>query len=432
MTETPVPCLLNLQPELLLEIISHVEDGKRWHRDLMCWSNVSSYFRSLLAPYIFTSITLRNKEAIGASINLIAQSEYRHYVKYFYFVGTAPGTYDEGFEDVEGIFPDVVESALANLGRFPNLEKVRIQFALFFDEDHGFRTFWDLFESLETTDEQIEAEGKEAWRALNTKVYAALARNVNPGFKHLSLDDLIPVEASSFTTPEFQELLGHMTHFDLSLWNDANSHYCVNTLSGYGYYTNRFDELFFNHLSSVTHLSIDASAFPMGMSEPLHGALRLHSFQMPLLKSLYLNFIFVGPELRDFLTSHAHTLERIELSNCHAGRVDDLDFVSWAELFTALANEMPPELRTLCITSRHEIELLNDYHATLAENAEATRAVEFLKKYSERRLFSHACIDFKYGYVSELRSTNLESFRRGDDQRAYDELIRIVELNSKK
>ena len=430
MAEPPLSRLSKLQPELQLMVVSHV-----WQQDLINWSSTSSNFRSLLAPYIFTSVTLRNTEKSGFSVDLIAKSNYRQYVRDFSFEGTAPGDEEDGFTDTEEILPDVVESVLSNLSQFPTLESVRIEFPLDFCD--GWGGGQELFHDDETPEKRVRDEGEEAWRALNTKVYAALARNINPSFKKLTLEALLPREASSFSTPEFKALLGQMTHFTLSCWTDDDSHYRTVTRYGCVYYTERFDTLFFNHLTSVTHLSISGVGMPMGA---LGGSLKLNRFQMPLLRSLHLEGIFICRELVEFLTSHAQTLEILHLDDCHAAAHtfgDQSDCITWDDLFTPLSNSKPtricefrvePDGTQLC----HEIELFDDYRSSKEIKDEAARALEHLKTHPERRLFAYSYIDDKYGFVGGDKEGNLQSFRAEIDQRAFDRLMGIVERNAAK
>lgn len=428
MAETPVPYLLRLQPELMLEIINYLRDIPAKQHDLYNWSSVSSHFRSLLAPYLFTSTTLRNTEKSGSSIDLLAKSNYCQYIREFGFEGNAPGDEEDDFSDTEGILPEIVERVISDLSRFPNLEKVCIEFSM--DFDGGWEEGFMLFQDFESPEERIKAEQEEAWRALNTKVYAALARNINPGFKKLELRSLIPAEPSSFSTAEFRALLGQMTHFKLSCWVDiSGNHYSANTRYGYVDYTRKYDELLFNHLFSVTHLSISAADLPVRLSRDADPS--LNRSRMPLLRSIKLFSIFIDSEIKDFLISHADALESIQFEDCHAGIPSfGESHILWEELFTALSQQNPMKLHEFSVEPSDGFELFSDYHSTQAEKDEAALATEFLKTHPERRLFSYSYIDEKYGFLAGVHDTNLESFRRGNDLRSYDTLMRIVHGNS--
>ena len=424
--------LLNLHIELQLQIVQYLRDSSTAQNALYNWSSVSSYFRNLLAPFLFSSIILRNTEKSGNSVNLIAQSKYCEYVRHFSFEGTAPGDAEEGFSDVDIIFPQVVENVLTNLGRFSNLEIVRIHFPMGFEA--GWEAPWQLFQDPESVDDRQNVETHEAWRALNTKVYAALARNVDPGFKSLELDNLIPAEASSFSSVAFQSLLGKLSHFRLSSW-DTSGFFRGNRLFGYVDYTSKFDRLFFNHLSAVTHIDISASDLPMEIFGNSDTSLDRNLTQMPLLRSLHLDSIFIDRKLRAFLTSHAQTLEIVKLLNCHAKPPNrNPDGIYWWDLFATLSRAKPRMLSEFQVHSanNNKFELFDEFHSTQEVKNEAALALESLKSHPEKRLFSYANIDDKYGHVVDCEEDNLLSFQEGTDQRAYDDLIRIVEANKRR
>ncbi len=69
---------------------------------------------------------------------------------------------------------------------------------------------------------------------------------------------------------------------------------------------------------------------------------------MPLLKRLYLQYIFVCPELVKFLIGHASTFESVSLSDCYSStgyRGLAENGIPWDALFTAFANVEPRKLR---------------------------------------------------------------------------------------
>lgn len=79
-----------------------------------------------------------------------------------------------------------------------------------------------------------------------------------------------------------------------------------------------------------------------------------------------------------------------------------------------------------------DLKLCDDYYSTQAQHDEAAQALEFLEGHPERRLFSYAYLDDKYGFLGADWFLNLESFRRARDQEAYDVLMQIVERNRTK
>ena len=133
--------LLSLQPELQLTIAEfltpdlsglHDEDvqdrydakGERapsrddeiWRRkkdnirNLLSWSCTSRFFRTVLIPYIFKTLVLRNTNRNAASVQMIASdSEFAKYTRELRFIGYAPGDAkrdDPAFSDVENVLPN--------------------------------------------------------------------------------------------------------------------------------------------------------------------------------------------------------------------------------------------------------------------------------------------------------------------------------------
>jgi len=48
----------------------------------------------------------------------------------------------------------------------------------------------------------------------------------------------------------------------------------------------------------------------------------------------------------------------------------------------------------------------------------------------QRRLFAYKILDDKYGTLFDDEEQNVQSFLQGDDQKAYDRLMRIVNDNA--
>ncbi len=53
-----------------------------------------------------------------------------------------------------------------------------------------------------------------------------------------------------------------------------------------------------------------------------------------------------------------------------------------------------------------------------------------LEQSGGRKLFGYAYLDDKYGIMFRLEDVNVESFKEGKDQEAYDELMEIVYKNA--
>lgn len=232
--------LCDLQTELQLMIIEELlaaqctdeqdNDAKiKCQRDLINWSCTSSYFRSLLTPYLFKIVRLRNDERSGSSITAIANSEHHKSVKELHFVGSAPGLArreEEAFSDITGIFPNNVNTLLSDLqGSFPNLETLSIEFAYQLDDDNEWEEGIDLIAVEESAEEVKAAEESEAWRALMVKTYEALLRNKEIHFKALKIRQLIPNKISTFSSQSFHRFLSHIERFSLSLYGQDDGSY---------------------------------------------------------------------------------------------------------------------------------------------------------------------------------------------------------------
>lgn len=126
----------------------------------------------------------------------------------------------------------------------------------------------------------------------------------------------------------------------------------------------KLDEYFFNHLANVTTLSIKApNEGPLGLQWWPFVSLALSADQMPLLTTLPLNYIFVSPELINFLVGHKNTLEELTLRHCVASAGDRSNAdngIYWSEFFTALFSAYPIQFRDIKLLGS-EISPSGDY-----------------------------------------------------------------------
>ena len=182
---------------------------------------------------------------------------YRQYTKELHFKGVTVGQREgDSFHDTVGVFPESVQSILSDLGQFPKLKAVHIEFPIHFDE---FSDDFYMFQYEETQEEVVGEEANEGWRALMAKTFQALAQNTIPGFKSLVISNLVPKEVSTFSTTAFHKFLGQMEHFELSVSGaDNGAGWKITTLECFTAFVDKLDQWFFNHLVSVTDLTIDA------------------------------------------------------------------------------------------------------------------------------------------------------------------------------
>ncbi|MCJ1261936.1 hypothetical protein MMC22_001805 [Lobaria immixta] len=323
------------------------------YHDLINWSCTCSHFRNLLAPNIFKTTKLVNNEKSGFSLNAVAKSPYNVHIKELHFIGSALGIdHSEGptFLDPEWILPFSVDALLCSLQRFPSLEKLSIKF----DHELEILDVWEELEfagALETPGETLEAESSRVLRALMFRTYSVLTHNKSPHFKHLEIRQLIWREVSAFSHAAFHDFLGHFERFTLSIYGkDLRGGWMSGQFHDYVELMEKLDEHFFNHLASVTILSIKAPrAGPLGLFGRQHTLLCLKADQMPMLTTLHLDGTFASPKLIDFVVGHKHSLEELILRNCYVSPVHSrfLSDVYWSHLFNSLYFACPTQLRHL-------------------------------------------------------------------------------------
>jgi hypothetical protein len=225
-----------------------------------------------------------------------------------------------------------------------------------------------------------------------------------------------------------------LERFTLSIYGNHNgARWNINTIHGHPAFLSKLDKIFFDHLQNVTYFDLKADwTGPIGLEGLRHARLALRGDQVPLLMYLYLKYIFVCPELLDFLVWHAGTLESVSFSDWY-GRTSDRGPTEhstiWYALFIAFSDAEPRKL------SQFEILPVNvPYHMPPCQipPPQPSRAEEvrlLLEENPKRRLFPYAVLDDKYGMLLEDEYENQASFFKGDDQKSWERLMEIVEGN---
>lgn len=414
----------------------------------MNWSCTSSYFRNLIAPYIFRSIKLRNEERSGRAVTALLRTRHASLIRKLYFIGTSRKAIekDEEAEDeedkflgVENSLPRIVFALLSNLNQFPSLHSLSIGFRYPFANN----PLEDYDNAPDYEDgNTLSALWATAWKSLMTTTYQAVQKNKSPRFKELDIRRLVWTSVKPFEDPEFHELLGHMERLTLSVrGGQMDAPWNVNTIDGYMNGVAKFDALFYNHLHSAISLTLQATASgSIGHQRGHRTNLRLAKDQMPHLKELHLEFCCICDELAGFITSHANTLAKLTLSCCvssfnklqHGGRY------SWKDLFHALNGVKLKALSELVIlplnpplTLKEEIE--KAYEPTERNKTPEVRQVRHLLEQDPgRRLFAYAELDTSYGMIFQNFEENVAAFLRGEDQSAYDRVMEQVTRNAQK
>lgn len=439
------------------------DDEFQYHRDLMNWSCTSRYFRNLLAPYIFRNIKLRNDEKSGASVAALLKSPYGDLVKEIYFLGNIPpGMADphddnddheplpEGFHDVSDeaseeeeesvtvTLPPVVDNLLSDLDQFSHLESLSIGFTYPYES-----TFDEYYDAEDIMDNE-NPEAARAFKALITTTYKTLLRNKVAQLRGVEIRKFVWTFTEPYESDAFHEFLSHVKHFSLSVrGGDNGAGWCVNTCDGYLECVEKFDELFFNHLASATSMILQASdQGPIGLEGLRHARLALEAQQMPLLKSLRLEFIFICQELADFIASHADTLERLTLHDCNSsvnGLQENEPFY-WSHFFNSLHDADLKHLSHLEIQPYNapltfDEAMDRNYNRVPKERKEPDNVQQIRQVIStdkKRRVFGYATLDSKYGACDEDDEENQAAFERGEDQVAFDRLMVHVNANAAK
>ena len=405
-------------------------------QDLRNWSCTSQFFREFLAPYIFETITLRNNNKSGASVDALSKSRCSEHIKELNYIGSAPGDAhrDEPiWSDTVAILPDSVNTLLSDLKCFPNLDILSIEFTYRFYDYEEWDEGLDLCAEEESDEDVKAAEEQIAWRALMAKTYQALAQNQDLELKHLDIRQLGPKKVSTFSDPTLHSLLSKLTRFSLSIYGEDNgAGWKINKCAEYEILMSRLDEYFFNHLASVSQLVVKApEEGPLGLEGMNHIPLGLKNGQAPCCRILELEYVFIGPELIEFLINHSKTLEVLYLHNCLASPSGLAENgIHWNEFFDSLHAANFLGLHELKI-SPSRVPLTSE--ECYGQNEDPTRVPEEVKKArlilnddQNRRVFAYGSLDDKYGMVFEDEEENLAAFERGEDQASYDRLMSQV------
>lgn len=411
--------------------------------DLMNWSCTASYYRDLLAPYIFESVKIRNTEASGRSVMALSKSSHSKHVKKLLYVGWTSGEAEdsdseEGCLDTSSFLSEDTSSILSKLSCFPSLEALSIQFPYSYSDYTDWDEELDLTNSEEPDDVVRSKEDGAAWRALMAKSWNALIQNQEPKFRSLEIRQLRPIRVSTFNDPAFHDFLGQFERFELSIYGaDNGAGWNINKNEIYETFMPKLDEYFFNHLISVTDLVFKASANgPLGLEEGnSHIRLALNRNHMPALQKVYLEYILVGPELIDFVIGHKETLKSLTMRRCSADMYGGTNDIPWKTFFDSLRNAKPQKLRHLELLF-DKVPLTREDNFDLEEDeakvpAEVKQVRQILANDTSRRIFPYTYLDDKYGFIAGVDDENLAAFQRGDDQASYDRLMELINANAR-
>lgn len=204
------------------------------------------------------------------------------------------------------------------------------------------------------------------------------------------------------------------------------------------------DVSFFNNLVSVTKFVLKATPEgPLGLvGSPHRVPLKLKKEQMPNVKTVCLEYIFICPELIDFLAGHQKTLESLSLHRCSASRKSMArNGIPWKDLFDCLYSSGFNKFRHLEV--RFDRAPYRDQSWDLGgfrddedgredkRNMEAAKQVRHLYRQNQHRItFPYTWLSTRTGLCLEDSVENLRAFERGQDQASYDKLMHKLKTNA--
>jgi hypothetical protein len=423
-----------LPQELTLQILRLLEIGDKVHLSATC-----KHYRAQLAPEIFKTIRFTSDERVARSA-LRAIETHGKYTTHIKFTGHC-GSDDE--LTAPALTPAAAKILQGHLT--PNLNTISLKFG--FDFDGGDE--WDeghpdasgegsiyLFEGVEREDYVRDREETWQWRALMNEIWRALAANTH--VRELILDGLIPKWISTFRTEEFRQFLSRLELATLNIFGgDNGAGWKTNTMWGYIEFLRDLDASFFRHMTGLKHLILHASD-PLGLEGYRHIPLALKPDDLPLLESLKLKDCFVGPELVSFIRSHAQSLKSLDVKECVSGG-DGYGMaenaIYWAEFFDSVY-EMNPAL-TQFIAGGGKVPLTSDEQFNpdyqFKDEPQGVQDIRWkLKADQGLRLFGYGYLDDKYGMFFLDEEGNGEQFTSGNDQKAFDRLMGLVNENAAK
>ncbi|KAL8959030.1 MAG: hypothetical protein Q9193_004030 [Seirophora villosa] len=425
-----MPRLTDLPQELLLQIVHFLieSDGPcKWDdydvagrlQAITGLSQTSNIFYKLLTPFLFQYIILHNTKKFGDAVRYLAITSQRAYVKVLYFKAVATGGESYGSHDIDRDFPSSVKSVLSNLAIFPNLEKLILDFDLENVQDGSFE---DLMQSHDEETEQqiIEAEGKQAWRALQKQAFDAITTKGSNKSRELVVKTC-PLKATSlFGSEQMNQWLAQLQSFSFQVrGRDDRGIWCSNTFYCFHHYVEKLDHYFFNALTNVTRLTISGHEDGLvGQSEVHQALVPLKPEHVPKLRELEMRWYFIQETFVDFLKAHSTTLE----NDWDTNEPLPEDELCWHHFFHTYAASKPSALRHVTVVP--ETVELDDETVQLQE--------DWKKQGKERRAFAYALIDDLHGTLMEDEDENTHALRRGQDMAGWKELLAVVRANKEK
>ncbi|KAF4337485.1 hypothetical protein FBEOM_8626 [Fusarium beomiforme] len=294
-----------------------------------------------------------------------------------------------------------------------------------------------VVEHEEDWDQTLQQEHDIIWRAQHNEVMHTIS--ANPNITNLKMSNLLPKNTSAWETPEWASFLGRLQVLDISVFGGNNGAcWQANTMPGFAEFIDNLPYFIIRHAQNIKHFSLEAH------KEGLFGTtayqyrilLPLQEDHFLFLRSLKLKNIMIGPDLLEFLETRVDCLEELELHDCMcSGPQWRAVPPTWGDLWKTM-RERNVRLRKVCVVQSRMPPLMwgenykEDFQTS--EDSEAAKRVrKRLEKDKSLVLWRYARVDDKYGWVAELPDTNLKNFEKGEDQREYEKLLKMLEARSK-
>lgn len=343
---------------------------------------------------------------------------------------------DTGKQPISVAAKDLLSGKLTG----PNLRRIDIEcdFEIETQETAKFEQEVNrVFQQSKEEEALLQLEAEDTQRRLLADSWTALAQNT--AVRELSVDKLVPIWTSAFHSNDFRSLLGRLESLHINLFGARKGYRSINTVPAYIASLQSILKVLFLNSGSLTSLSLHASQqAPLGAHGNYHIPLSLKATHLPSLQHLSLKNCFIGFELAHFINAHANTLETLELRNCYSyrGTGDGAGGggMSWATFLSTITRPTM-KLRRFVIADSHipltfDDERLKKYDVKSANEPEDVKNVRRAQmKNPNLRLFLYGFLRDYSGELWMNKEAILASFDGEDDQKAFDELSRIVHKN---
>jgi hypothetical protein len=422
------PKFMSLPVEIIYIIAEYMP-----YSDYVNFASANAFLRELLASRIFRSIRVTTRASDTESIFSLVH-KYGNHVQEIKLVAefNAP-RYDiftpreDRVPQTPTTAPEIILTLLANTEPLlPKLERICLHITP--DEPHQWESwFWTQIYEVD------DIESSEA-QPLMEEIYRALCSNDK--IKSLEIEEMLPLRTEVWGTKDFEQFLGRLETFNLSIWGgDNGAGWKTNTMQYYQQFCNDLGNLFFENLTNVVSVRIESD------EGSALGDVSLHQVPFPLepgsmrqCQHLELVNCYIGPAIQNFITKHAKVLKTLTLRDCDA-EIYEEDGTSWEAFLDAISQE-DLVLTALTIENRN-VPLTQDEEFDRPDQEEVSNDIKQVRAIlgdpsSDRKLFSYGYNDDKYGMHFKNEDSNVERFLRGGDQRAYDKLRNIVQSNASK